>query len=229
VIDNRDAIAQLVGFVHVVRRDENREIPFGLDLAEHLPHRDTRYRIEPGGRLVEKEDARLVHESARDFNAAPHSAGEILHLRIAPLREFDRLKQLVDQLHPRGARHTIQLREDDQVLLDAQLEIAGHRLRDDANRSPHAVGLFDHIEAVDERGPRRRRQQRHQHPDERRLAGAVRSQKSEDLPFLNGEADAVDGGELAELLDDLLNVYRNHVVQAALKGCATSDTALRTS
>ena len=117
-------------------------------------------------------------------------------------RELDRLEQLVDQLLALRARHAVQLREDDQVLFDAQLEVARHRLRDDADRAAHAVGLLDDVEAVDERGARGRRQQRRQHADQRRLAGAVRAEQAEDLAFLDGEADAVDGGEVAELLDD---------------------------
>ena len=67
----------------------------------------------------------------------------------APLRQLDRLEQLVDQPLALGARHAVQLGEDDQVLLDAQLEVAGHRLRDDADRLAHAVGLLDDVEAVD--------------------------------------------------------------------------------
>ena len=61
---------------------------------------------------------------------------------------------------------------------------------------------FDDVEAADERGAGGRRQQRHQHPDQRGFAGAVGSEQAEDLAFLDGEADAVDGGEVAELLDD---------------------------
>ena len=113
-----------------------------LDLREHLPDRDARHRIEAGGRLVEEEDARLVHQAARDLDAPPHAARQVLHLRLAPLRQLDRLEQLGDQPLALRARHAVQLREDDQVLLDAQLEVAGHRLRNDADRLAHAVGLL---------------------------------------------------------------------------------------
>jgi hypothetical protein len=130
-----------VGFVHVVRRDENREVPFGLDLAEHLPPRHvTPDRV--GGRLVEKEDARLVHEAARGFDAAPHP-GEILHLRIAPLREFDRLgsSSINFTRLARGTPYSFA------KMISSPRRSARDRwssLGDDANRSPDAVGLFDH-------------------------------------------------------------------------------------
>ena len=84
VIDDRDAVAQLVGFVHVVRRDEHRQVALRLDPLQHLPHGDARDRIEAGRRLVEEEDARLVHQAARDLDAPPHAAREVLHLLVAP-------------------------------------------------------------------------------------------------------------------------------------------------
>jgi len=92
-----DTVAELVGLVHVVRRDQDRQVALALDLGEHLPDRDPRHRIETGGRLVEKEDARLVDQAAGDFDAPPHAARQVLHLRLAPLRQLDRLEQLVDQ------------------------------------------------------------------------------------------------------------------------------------
>ena len=75
-------------------------------------------------------------------------------------------------------------------------------------RTPSAC--VDDVEAVDERRARGRRQQRRQHADERRLAGAVRAEQAEDLALFDGEADAVDGGEVAEPLDDLPDVDGIH-------------------
>src|SRR5262249_21108777 len=46
------------------------------------------------------------------------------------------------------------------------------------------------------------------HANQRRLAGSVRAQQPEDLAGFNVKADAVDGGEVAELLDDLVNLNR---------------------
>ena len=45
--------------------------------------------------------------------------------------------------------------------------------------------------------PLGRRQEAGDHADGRRLAGAVRPQHAEDLPFPHGKGDAVDGGEVA--------------------------------
>ena len=179
--------------------------------AQHLPHRHARDGVEAGGGLVEEEDARLVHEAARDLDAPAHAAGEVLDRRLAPLRELDRLQQLVDQALALAARHAVELGEDEQVLLDAQLEVAGQGLRDDADRAPHVVGAASltskpFTSAVPAVGG----------------SSVVSMRMSVDLPAPFGpsrpkispsstrEAHPVHGGEVAEALDDLADVDRRH-------------------
>jgi hypothetical protein len=67
-----------------------------------------------------------------------------------PLQQFDGFEQLRNQALPLLARDAVQLRVDEQVLLDAQLEVAGHRLRNHANRATDIVCLLDDVEAADE-------------------------------------------------------------------------------
>jgi hypothetical protein len=74
VIDDRDAVAQLVGLVHVVRGDEDGQIALRLDPLQHRPHRGARHRIETGRWFVEEKDARLVDQPACDLDAATHAA-----------------------------------------------------------------------------------------------------------------------------------------------------------
>src|SRR5215468_9666870 len=69
VVHNRDAVAQSVGFVHVMRRNQNRELSLVLDVGEHLPNRDARNWIESRRRLVEKENLRTMYEPARNLQS----------------------------------------------------------------------------------------------------------------------------------------------------------------
>ena len=181
-----------------------------LDPAQHLPHRDARDRIEPGRRLVEKEDARLVDQPARDLHAAPHAARKVSDRLVRPRRQLDGLDELRNDPIALLLRHVVELRVDQQVLADAELHVARHRLRDHADRSAHVVGLANDVEAVDDRRARRRRQQRRHHADERRLARAVRPEQTEDLALLDAEAHALDGREVAEALDDVPDFDRVH-------------------
>ena len=95
VIDNGDAVAELVGLFHVVGGEEHGEVAGAAQVVEHLPHGDARDRIEAGGGLVEKEDAGIVDQAAGNFDAAAHSAGERLDLRAAPLDQVDGFKHFV--------------------------------------------------------------------------------------------------------------------------------------
>jgi hypothetical protein len=91
VIDDGNAVAQLVRFIHIVSRQKNRQVALRLDLPQHLPDRHARYRIQPGCRFVEKKNARLVHQAAGDLHTPPHAARKILNRFIAPLCEFHRI------------------------------------------------------------------------------------------------------------------------------------------
>ena len=56
-------------------------------------------------------------------------------------------------------------------------------------------GCADGIETVDAHGAARRLEQRRQHLDRRRLAGAVRAEEREDLAGLDLERHVVDGAD----------------------------------
>src|SRR5262249_42769377 len=96
MIDDGDTIAELVGFVHVVRCQEHGQIPLRLDPLEHLPDRCSRHRIEAGRRLVEKEDARLVNQATGDLGPASHATREILDGRVRPAAQLDCRQELAD-------------------------------------------------------------------------------------------------------------------------------------
>ena len=64
-----------------------------------------------------------------------------------------------------------------------------------------ASGSRDDVVPRDARRAARRDGQGGHHPDGRRLAGAVGPEQSEDRPLGHLEADVVDGGEVAEALD----------------------------
>ena len=97
-------------------------------------------------------------------------------------RELHGLEQLVDKPLAALARHAVKLREDDEILLDAELGslVSACGMTPIVRRT--SSDCFDDIRATDGRAARRRRHQRRQHADERRLPGAVRPEQPEDLP-----------------------------------------------
>src|SRR6185312_7724333 len=82
VIDNGDAVAQTISFIHVVRGDQDRKISLLFDIADHLPHRHARYRVKSSRWLIQEEDSWAMHQPTRNFQPSPHPTGEIARRSI---------------------------------------------------------------------------------------------------------------------------------------------------
>ena len=92
VVDDRDAVAKLVGLLHVVRGQHDGNAL--LAQASHrLPHRDAALRIEPRARLVEKENLRVMRNGARDLNALRQTARKLCRIGVGSLRQMELRQQ----------------------------------------------------------------------------------------------------------------------------------------
>ena len=112
MVDDRDPIAKLVGFIHVVRCDKNRQVAVFFQLPEHFPDGNSRNRIEACRRFIQKENSGLVNQSASNFDATAHSSGKILDRFVFPLRQLDGFDQLSHQSPAALARNAVELRVD---------------------------------------------------------------------------------------------------------------------
>ena len=98
VVDDRDAVRHAVGFVHVVRGQEDGHA-FGLvQMLDVRPELIAALRIEAERRLVEKQDLGRVQQAARDLEAPLHAARELLHERVAAVPQLEQLQQPLDPL-----------------------------------------------------------------------------------------------------------------------------------
>ena len=88
--------------------------------------------------------------------------------------------------------------EERDVLIDGQQLVERELLRHVADPPLDAFRIARHVHAADDRRPGGRLEEAAQHPDGRRLPGAVAAEEPEDLPARHVEAHAVDGDELAE-------------------------------
>src|SRR5262245_52591294 len=75
MVDDGEALAEGVGFVHVMGRQDDR-FALAVVAADDFPEQEARLRIEAGGGLVKEEDLGVVHHGARDRDALHHAAGE---------------------------------------------------------------------------------------------------------------------------------------------------------
>src|ERR671925_1034775 len=78
VVDDRDAIAQALRFLHIVRRQHNRS-PTLPQVANELPKLAARLRIEAGRRLVEKQQLRVADQRASERKSLLLSTREGSH------------------------------------------------------------------------------------------------------------------------------------------------------
>src|ERR1700704_2060014 len=75
LVDDADRVG-LLGLLQVVRREEDRGPALAPDRCQVLPQRSPARHIEAGGRLVEEQDFRTVHQAANDLELAAHATGE---------------------------------------------------------------------------------------------------------------------------------------------------------
>ena len=76
VIDDGDAVAEPLGFVHVMRGEQHSAAGLA-EAADDVPELAARLRIEAGRRFVEKQQLRIADEGTGHGQPLLLSAGEI--------------------------------------------------------------------------------------------------------------------------------------------------------
>ena len=113
-------------------------MPSAAQRVDQRPELLAHLRVEADGRLVEQHEPRAVDERARDQQPPPHAARELVDARVAPVDEVRHLERALDRVAPLGAADPVEVREDEQVLLDGQrhVEVVELRRRRRAARAP---------------------------------------------------------------------------------------------
>ena len=99
MVDDREPVAQLVGFGHVMRREEDRptrhrRLP-GLD---QLTDRARGRNVETERRLVEEEDPGIVEQAAGEVHLLALAGRQGAHPLLPLLVETHGVDQLVDPI-----------------------------------------------------------------------------------------------------------------------------------
>ena len=158
---------------------------------DELADLDDLLRVEPGGRLVEDEDVRVVDQRLREADALLVALGELRAEAVGLCRMT--LRAIHDGADPRlrcsRERHAFDLGHERQVFRDCHVRIKRRRLRQVARA------------ALRTRSAARRRRSRRrspclrwpayttgQDPHRRGLAGAVRTEEAQDLAALDAES-----------------------------------------
>src|SRR5437868_14886348 len=115
VIDDCDAIAQALGFFHVVGRQHDRPA-LVLKLRDQIPELPARLRIEPGGGFVEEEELWVADESASNSQTLLLPPREISDACRAFFAELDLVDDFADV-----AGFAVEALKEGERLVDCQL------------------------------------------------------------------------------------------------------------
>ena len=178
VVDHGDAIRQAVGLVEVLGGQEQRRAVVD-ELGDELPEVDARARVEPGRRLVHQQDPRTPDEARAEIEPAPHAARVGADEPLGGVGEAE-AGERIRRAHLRvPAAQAVQLPHHLEVLAPRERLVDRCVLACEAEQPSRVLRSRDDVDAVDARRARVGDQQRREHADDRRLAGAVRAEQPE--------------------------------------------------
>jgi hypothetical protein len=207
VVDDDDAVGQLVGLVEVLGGEEQGR-PVAHEVAQHTPELDPAARVEAGRRLVEEEHRRGGDEAGGEVEPAPHAARVVLDDLVAGLGQREPLEQLFGRALHERALQPVQVADEAQVLAPGEQFVDRGRLGRQAHPVPHGIRVLGDVEAGDVCRAAGGNRQRGHHAHGRRLARAIRAEHGENRARRHGEAHAVDGGEVTKGLDEVNGLDR---------------------
>ncbi len=196
VVDHRDLLGELVGFLQVLGGKQHCGTGRG-DLADQLPHLAPAARVHARGGLIEKQQIGSHDQAGPDVQPAAHPARVGAHRTAGRAGQVEGGEQLIGSLLAGGAGQAAQAAEDDQVLVPGQVLIEGGELA--GHGHPDTGGA-----AV-------RPGQGSQDADGGGLARPVRPQKPEHLAAPDRQVDPVQCPVLAIDLDQTMCLDRRAV------------------
>ena len=190
VVDDGEAVAEALGFVHVMR-GEKHGAAAALELADDLPQLAAALGIETGGRLVEEENARIGDERRGDGQALALSAGKFSYPGVGLLGEAEFGEDLGG-----GERLAVEAGEELDGFADGELFRQASLLQGDAQPLAELLGIGVPPAAEDAHFAGSGLEQAFKDFDGRGLAGAVGAEQAEALAFANLEVEATQGFDL---------------------------------
>ena len=170
------------------------------ELADERARLSALARVQPLGGLVEDHDVRLVQDGLGNANALTEALGELANEAVRDLGEVELLHRQPDLCGPLARRYPAQLGDEIQVVVDPQVLVQRHRLRQVANVPAGLQRIAADVEARDRSGAGGRRQVPRQDPHGGCLAGPVGPQEAKDFAAVDGETHVADGSPASVIL-----------------------------
>ena len=184
-----DAIGHLLGLIEIMRRQDDGDAGRAQG-AHDVPHVLAQLDIDAGRRLVEEQDLRLVRKRLGDQHPPLHAARERHHPTVPPLPQRQLFQHLFDM------RRIAWLAE--QTAAEAhrrpyRLEgIRRELLRHEPDQRARRAVVADDVVTIDRHAAFGRIDDAADDADQRRLACAVWTEKSEDFAAPDVQVDAFE-------------------------------------
>ena len=149
--------------------------------VENAPEVAPRHRIDAGGRLVEQQHLRRMHQRAGEAELLLHAAGQRAGLEAAEIGHAGRRQQALRALAAQRRRHLEQVGVEADVLVDGELLVEAEPLRHVAQIRLRRFRIGHRVDAVDHDRAGIRPHHAREHAHGRGLAGAVRPDQPENL------------------------------------------------
>ena len=201
-------------------------VPSCDEPAQHLPEIAAAARVEAGGRLVEEQHRRRGDEADREVEPPAHATRVRPHRPVGGVGDRELFQQFVCQPVEVAPADAVQAADHPDVLAPGQQFVDGGDLAGQAHVAAHHVGFVADVVAGDPGGAAGRHRQRRHHPDRGGLARPVGAEQPEHGSGSHGEADAIDGGVVAEPLHQI-DGFDGRGEGMALTVSAAADTRYR--
>jgi hypothetical protein len=189
-VDDQHVVAELLRLSQDLRRQHQRSAAGGC-APQAIHDAALQDRIHPGRELVEEHDRRVHHEDLGDLDPPAETAAEVHHFPARLGGETELFQDPVRALADLRAAQTVEARERSEIVANGEEKLGGTFLDHDGDATADFERLGDDVAVEDGRGAGGRPRERRQDPQERRLAGAVRSEQAEDRAPLHIEREAI--------------------------------------
>ena len=207
-VDDGDALAQLLGFLEVMRGQNHRHAR-GVHFLDQLPQLAAQFDVDAGCRLIEHQHWRLMHQRLGDQQPPPHAARERARISARLVLQMHRAQQI--HRAAQGLGHAPQAGSVFQHFIGRKKGIEDDFLRHNADRALGVAHLAIDIEAPDAGRPRSLAHHAGEYVDQGRLARTIGAEQAENAALRHVKAHPVErqlsgtlaGGGIAfdEILD----------------------------
>jgi len=176
--------------------EHDRGVAAPAQLGQELPHGLLADHVQADRRLVEEQDLRPVQQGGGQLAAHPLAQGELAHGRVEELVEFEHGAALGQAGLVLGGRHPVDVAQQLEGVAQGQVPPERRPLSKHDTDAPGQLEPLRHgFEPAHRDLTGGRRQHAGEHLERGGLAGPVGTQVAHYLPALDGQADAVDGGD----------------------------------